>query len=475
MPKKGIKLSDKEICEKWISNKTINPETLRKIKENGPVYKSLANKCLKDIKQSSRNSFETAYLSFNSSSKKSFKTAKSHTETNSENKKINAYKKIRKLFIPYIKRTSVNIIDRVNYYILIKQYLLKIKDTKNCLRLYNFDNKTNLPIYRVGKDIILDKKIGSDSAFGIVFLGHFKSNVKLGTKFDKLNKFAVKITNQTRDNKNEIIILNKLTKLVIDFKCPHFPISYGSLRCNNSRAKSDNPDDYSIVNDKHKKVKLFPKLINKNKSLLIQINELATGDLDSIIESKLNYDFLNTITQVFISIMFFQHYSKYYHNDAHAGNFLYHKIKPGGYFHYNIYGIDYYLENKGYLWVIWDFGLIEPIANNKLDICNDFEFILDKLDYYDNIIKAEETNFLTNLYSDVVSNYDNIKDLDKVQNLYKDILDYFVNNVSSFTTIKPSNIINNKPYIIAGNKKPETPITDKKSYFTGILDFFLKK
>jgi hypothetical protein len=92
--------------------------------------------------------FYHVHISFNSSSKKSFKTAKSHTETNSENKKINAYKKIRKLFIPYIKRTSVNIIDRVNYYILIKQYLLKIKDTKNCLRLYNFDNKTNLFYYQ---------------------------------------------------------------------------------------------------------------------------------------------------------------------------------------------------------------------------------------------------------------------------------------------------------------------------------------
>jgi hypothetical protein len=28
------------ICDKWLANKTINPETSRKIKENGPVYKN---------------------------------------------------------------------------------------------------------------------------------------------------------------------------------------------------------------------------------------------------------------------------------------------------------------------------------------------------------------------------------------------------------------------------------------------------
>ena len=39
------KLTQKEICDKWLKNKTINPETSRKIKENGAVYKELSKLC----------------------------------------------------------------------------------------------------------------------------------------------------------------------------------------------------------------------------------------------------------------------------------------------------------------------------------------------------------------------------------------------------------------------------------------------
>jgi hypothetical protein len=41
--------------------------------------------------------------------------------------------------------------------------------------------------------------------------------------------------------------------------------------------------------------------------------------------------------------------------DAHWGNFLYHKIKPGGYIHYKIYDNDIYIKNMGYMWIIWDY------------------------------------------------------------------------------------------------------------------------
>ena len=44
------------------------------------------------------------------------------------------------------------------------------------------------------------------------------------------------------------------------------------------------------------------------------------------------------------------------HNDTHYGNFLYIKIKEGGCFHYKINDDDYYIENIGYIWMIWDFG-----------------------------------------------------------------------------------------------------------------------
>jgi hypothetical protein len=420
-------LNQKEICDKWLINKTINPKTSRKIKENGAVYKELEKKCL--IK----------------------------SVVNSETKKKEAVKKINKLFLPYVKRTSVNIIDRINYYIIIKKYLLSIKNKNNCFKLYNYDEKTNKSIYRIGKNIILDKEIGSEGINGIVFLSHFKSNIKYGTRFDKLNKFAVKITNQSKNNKNEIKILKELTKKVMEFKCPHFPINYGYLECNDNNDKIS--DEYSIVKDKQEIKKYFPKLINKNKKLLIQINELAAGDLNNYL--KENKDILNTYVQIFLSILFFNICINAFHADIHLGNFLYHKIKPGGYFHYNIYGKDYYLENQGYLWVVWDFGLIEPfqnskeINNNKFGniyteepITYDYNNIFRMFDWAEEYLTKDFLNINNLLLKDVINKYKKEFNFSLYKQLSIEILEFLVKNVSSFTTIKPSNLINKTPYII---------------------------
>ena len=369
-----IKLTDKEICDKWLVNKNINPITSRKIKETGDIYKKLEKKCL--VKKPKETSIKSPIESSNNS----FKTAKSSFNI-SNNTKINAYKKIYKLFVPYIKRTSFNISDRINYFILMKKYVMSIKEKNNCMRLYtNDDNKIR---YRIGNKIILDKQIGSDSDYGIVYLSYFKTNVKNSNKYDKLNKFAVKITNQDIDNKKEIEILKFLTNIVIESKCPHFPISYGFLECNKSNIKD-----------------VYPKLINDNKKLFIQINELASGDLNNIFTFK--KCFLNTFTQVLISIIFFHNYTKSYHNDTHLGNFLYHKIKPGGYFHYNIYDKDYYLENQGYLWVIWDFSAAKPFSKSTHIITYDYDRLFSNILYGnilddDNNIPIKQLNILKKL------------------------------------------------------------------------------
>ena len=417
--KKCRPTAEKDICDKWLQNKKINPETLRKISETGAIYKKLVKKCLE---------------------KKEIKP-----EINSKEKKINAFKKIHKLFIPYIKRSTINIIDRINYFLIMKNYLLSIKEKNNCLRLYNIETNPANIVYRIGSKIILDKKIGTPSAYGIVFLSHFKSNVKYGYKFDKLNKFAVKITNQSLDNKKEIQILKQLTRYVIELKCPHFPISYGSLKCDNPNIKSNNSDDYLIVKNKHKNKTYLPEMINKNKTFLIQINELASGDFHSLFNRPNNIDAFNVISQILISIMFFNNYTKMYHNDAHTGNFLYHKIKPG----------DYYLENQGYLWVIWDFGFVthhstyRKIGTTKIykPVNTDFNTIMNAMSYYNAKFKLEICAFKTLLNTEITPYY-YITDYSKLEELNKKLLNILVANVSSFTTKKPSNVINKTPYII---------------------------
>jgi hypothetical protein len=418
--------SDKEICDKWFKNRNINPETSRKIKENGPLYRELQKKCLLD--------------------------------------KDDAADKIQKLFKPFIKRVSANIIDRINFFIIIRKYILSInKKYKNiCMRLYKFDKKTNLPIYRLGNKIILDKQIGSKSVYGIAYLAHYENDINNQSKLNTLNKFAVKVINYSINNEIEYKVLTEVSKQVILFKCPHFPITYGLISCDNKNIKSNNNIDLKINKSDIDKSKFYPDLINNNLSLYYQINELASGDLTKFrsYNSKNATLLLNSLVQIYISIMFFHKYINAYHNDAHGGNFLYHLIKPGGYFHYNIYGKDYYLENIGYLWVIWDFGLIQPFSNSKLINKNKFGKYKKKLnitcDYIKSISKYLEysryfdSKFITiiNKINLILTKYSLTTNFLLLSDLNKELLKVMISNISTFTTIKPDNIINKKPYII---------------------------
>jgi hypothetical protein len=62
--KKDVKITQKELCDKWLVNKTINPETSRKIKENGEVYKKLEKLCSVKTASLKSSSFKTAVSEF---------------------------------------------------------------------------------------------------------------------------------------------------------------------------------------------------------------------------------------------------------------------------------------------------------------------------------------------------------------------------------------------------------------------------
>ena len=456
-------LTKNEKCNKWLANKNINPETSRKIKETGAIYKKLLKECSIKPLNNDKNDKCNKWLANKNINPETSRAIKetgaiykkllkecSIKPLNKTLNKTDAANKIKRLFNPYIKRITANISDRIGYYMIIRRYLKSIKENNNCVKLYNIDEK-NEQIYRVGRNIILDKQIGSNSLYGVVFLSHYKTNVKYGNRFDKLNKFAVKITDQSEYNKKEIEILEKLTNIVRKEICPHFPISYGYLECSNPLLKSNISNDYSIVKDMNNTFfNINPYITNKTK-LYIQINELASGDLSNLLSSSDKRDELNIIAQTLISIMFFHNLTNSFHNDAHTGNFLYHKIKPGGYFHYNIYGKDYYLENQGYLWVIWDFGIIEPFTfiKNKTNIIVDYELLLRAIKYNKKHLDPLSLLFINELYNTIVDGYKNVYDLTLLTQLNYEIIDYLVKNVSSFTTKKPLNIINPNPYIIS--------------------------
>ena len=359
-----------------------------------------------------------------------------------------ATNQISSYILPFVKTEKSSILQRIKFFIYIKELYMKIKDKYN-LCIKDYKNKQVIGNTENDKYIILDRRIGSNSEYGQVFLSHF---------YKKLGSFAIKVSSYSlEDFRHEIKILKILTDEVITFKCPHFPIMYGSINCN------------------------FNK---ENKNEIMVLNELANGDMNNFYKLYSDNDdfLLNAIIQIILSLLFFYQKTKLFHNDSHGGNFLYHKIKPGGYLHYRLYDKDYYLKNLGFLWICWDFGLSNSIHTiNKKNICSDIRRIISIIFninddvknsrlYTDNIKKIKNikkrnilikrkkyisgmtySKYIEDILFNIISDIDNKytgKDISILDDLSLYLIDQSLKNITSFTDIKPTNIINKNPYIL---------------------------
>jgi hypothetical protein len=368
------------LCNKWLLNKYINPETNRKITEKGAIFKKYAKLCLKsdNITQKKTNDKITIKINKKTDNKITIKINKK--TDNKINKKTDdkiAIKINKKTDDKINKKTDDKITiktddkiaiktdneldKRLDYFRVFNELIKTIqkKYKNNCFRLYN-----TKPEFRIGNRIILTDKIGTDSVTAIVFKGYYRKHEI------KSKEFAVKIVGSTKSIIREIKILEELTEHVIINDCPHYPITYGILQCNKSLDTDSSyysEESNNSLQEHRLNNLLFPAKFNKYKNTYAIINELAIGDFKKFIEINYNNDILmlNAYSQILISLMFFHLHTNAHHNDSHYGNFLFHKIKPGGYFHYKINDIDYYLENIGYLWVIWDFDNIVFFNNSK--------------------------------------------------------------------------------------------------------------
>ena len=317
------------------------------------------------------------------------------------------------------------------------------------MRLYKY-NSDGKPIYRIGNNIILKKQIGTDSTYGVIYLSSFRD------KINKIYKFAIKLMLVDKYNKLEIEILKILKNSVIKGECPHFPILYANLVCRKfynlkrrssyKKSESNSSIEENIIN--------YPEIIRrnyKNGKFYFMLNELANGDLKTFINKYYNDNNLiqNALVQIYLSLLFFYKTTLHWHNDAHSGNFLYHKVKPGGYFYYNILGIDYFLENLGFLWVIWDFGFVTKFETNAKKQ-NKYKHINNDLT---RIIKAFENEKINNIIYDLYDKNNTIGytcySNDNMNNLIFFILKTFTNYDFIKTSIKDkTKIINKIPYTI---------------------------
>ncbi len=152
------------------------------------------------------------------------------------------------------------------------------------------------------------------------------------------------------------------TILVMAKICNNLPLTYKYTLCQSCR----------FVNKELKG--------NPVKPCIIVLNEFAEGDLKHYLGQPHRWSLpliTNCVFQVAAGLYAFEKYFRgMTHNDLHYGNVLVHEIKPGGYWLYKIDGKRYYVPNLGYVFVLWDFGMVHipgyvqgmPLENNETDI-----------------------------------------------------------------------------------------------------------
>ena len=413
-------------------------------KESSKYYTPLSNISSEVIKSKiSKSSNYYTPLSSNSISIKS-KLQKS-TNLFITDKRI---EKIQKFLQKYTLDDKYTLDNRVKYY----KYLLNyIKDIKNraCIKKYIEDNITK---YTIGNKLFLIKKIGTESINGVIYLTIIK-NILGG------NLLACKIMPIDKNNYREIKIMQNLTdKVISKKKSKHFLIMYKYIVCPPMSILEmiKNPLGNSLESP------LGRRLVSSNKRLVC-INELAHGDLDMLMKNKkvvANDEVMyNIFIQTFLSIISFHNLSKYYHGDAHSGNFLYQINKEKGYYHYTYNKTDYYLKACEYNIMIYDFGYATKAYkkyNKKslLDYINIINtFIRDKWAFFPDLPSDKFNTKMIFIKDRLMIEYKSGNKEGDIENIIvNNILLKALENTSStinlFTRNKPSNIINKTPYIL---------------------------
>jgi hypothetical protein len=286
---------------------------------------------------------------------------------------------------------------------LLKYIKVKVKKT----------NISKTPINDHDKRIYIYKKISENITKNIIINDNIiiKNKIDYGVdgnlylsylkKYPKYY-FISKIVLDNKKSENEIIYLKMVSEAVINNRCPHFPILYGN---NDLRMKDED-------------LKILPKLlkVDNNNNYKIFLSEYVDGNLKIFLSNMDKSDkiYLNTLTQIYLSLMFFYKETKSFHNNSTWDNFLYKKINTGGYYHYIIMGKDYYLENLGYLWMISDYDKCVEF-NKSIDknimIKIDFERIIYSFlpSYYNGIINEKNYKLSQKFVIDILKILNDVK------------------------------------------------------------------
>lgn len=223
---------------------------------------------------------------------------------------------------------------RIKLYNKAKIYLDKISE-KECITRVKSGSRELMTLSNI---LFMDKKIGTESAYGAIYLSSVKNVPDLSV--------VSKLTQSTKENLTELIIMEELTeKLLKTKKTKHFPLLYTTHIC--------------------------PDL--KEKLALVSVNELCNGDLKMLVEDPSYNDMkpetiANIIYQIFISLITFHNFG-YLHNDTHWGNFLYQNNSEEGFYEYQWKEDRFFIPSCPYNIMLYDFGLSKKLKNLKKKEC----------------------------------------------------------------------------------------------------------
>jgi hypothetical protein len=329
---------------------------------------------------------------------------------------------------PVVISGNVKKVNSLEYRIALYKVVIKALS-----KLTNYEclEKSKEDKYNIKEVVNFDKRFGSKSRYGVIFLAH------VAEKSHKLLMVS-KVMKENDSNLGEIDIMKMITdKVLLKNKSKHFVFLYKYFQCEKA---------------------VFA--VNKR---LISINELVTGDIKTLFENKtvLNNDelMMNILFQTFISIGTFQNLVNHVHKDTHYGNFLYQENYETGYYDYVFKKKHYYLKACAYNIMIYDFGFSQNInyqsklllynKNISLDYLRITNAFLNKKygwgEYYD-LPKPMFNNNMLNIISILESSTYHDQSA-----YFERILQYILipySPAGMFLTVRPPNVINAKPYKI---------------------------
>jgi hypothetical protein len=213
--------------------------------------------------------------------------------------------------------------NRIDIYNIVNKKLKVIKKTE-CLKK-NSNGKNVLSEILTLSDDILGKGVA-----GKVYISEVK---------DTQYNVALKLMKKTRDNKNETIIMTRITQqILLNKHSKHFTLFYNNYECD-------------TTND---------------ETSLISVSELTEGDLDKLLKSSEFFNnvddmvnnLYNLLVQCIVSLGTFHNFG-YIHQDSHLKNFLYqtnYHYEEGYYEYKSNNDKTFYIKSCRYNIMLSDFG-----------------------------------------------------------------------------------------------------------------------